>query len=171
MQRIDKESFIANAKRENETYKAIIEAINVLTPIAEKYNGKVINKRFVDAVNKALEEKGYKLPYHYYLLHISLDEYNRIYFIANHPCNITIYPKEYNKPYIVDKRMDYSVFESAIEKTLKNAAEEIANNERCIASIDDIIQGYKELKKHVKDFMDSLPYKFKTFPIIDCPVY
>ena len=171
MQRIDKESFIENAKRENETYKVIIEAINVLTPIAKKFNGKVINKRFVDAVNKAFEEKGYKLPYHYYLLHISLDEYNRIYFIANHPCNITIYPKEYDKPYIIDKRMDYSVFESAIEKTLKNAAEEIANNERCINSIDDVIQGYKELKKHVKDFMDSLPRKFKTFPIIDCPVY
>ena len=171
MQRIDKETFIENAKRENETYKVIIESINTLAPIAKKFNGKVINKRFVDAVNKAFEEKGYKLPYHYYLLHISLDEYNRIYFIANHPCNITIYPKEYDKPYIIDKRMDYSVFESAIEKTLKNAAEEIANNEDCINSIDDVIQGYKELKKHVKDFMDSLPRKFKTFPIIDCPVY
>ena len=171
MQRIDKETFIENVKRENETYKVIIEAINALAPIAKKFNGKVINKRFVDAVNKAFEEKGYKLPYHYYLLHISLDEYNRIYFIANHPCDITIYPKEYDKPYIIDKRMDYSIFESAIEKTLKNAAEEIANNERCINSIDEVIQGYKELKKHVKDFMDSLPYKFRTFPIIDCPVY
>ena len=171
MQRIDKESFIENAKRENETYKVIIKAINVLTPIAKKYNGKVINKRFVDAVNKAFEEKGYKLPCQYYPLRISLDEYNRVYFIANRPCNITIYPKEYDKPYIIDKRMDYSVFESAIEKTLKNAAEEIANNERCINSIDEVIQGYKELKKHVKDFMDSLPYKFRTFPIIDCPVY
>ena len=168
---IDKYSFIENVKRENETYKVIIEAINALAPIAKKFNGKVINKRFVDAVNKAFEEKGYKLPYHYYLLHISLDEYNRIYFIANHPCDITIYPKEYDKPYIIDKRMDYSIFESAIEKTLKNAAEEIANNERCINSIDEVIQGYKELKKHVKDFMDSLPYKFRTFPIIDCPVY
>ena len=171
MQRIDKETFIENAKRENETYKVIIESINTLAPIAKKYNGKVINKRFVDAVNKAFEEKGYKLPYHYYLLHISLDEYNRIYFIANHPCNITIYPKEYDKPYIIDKRMDYSVFESAIEKTLKNAAEKIADNKRCINTIDDVIQGYKELKKHVNDFMDSLPRKFKTFPIIDCPVY
>ena len=171
MQRIDKESFIENAKRENETYKVIIEAIDTLTPIAKKFNGKVINKRFVDAVNKAFEEKGYKLPCQYYPLRISLDEYNRIYFIANHPCNITIYPKEYDKPYIIDKRMDYSVFESAIEKTLKNAAEEIANNERCINSIDEVIQGYKELKKHVNDFMDSLPRKFKTFPIIDCPVY
>ena len=171
MQRIDKESFIENAKRENETYKVIIEAIDTLTPIAKKFNGKVINKRFVDAVNKAFEEKGYKLPCQYYPLRISLDEYNRIYFIANRPCNITIYPKEYDKPYIIDKRMDYSVFESAIEKTLKNAAEEIANNERCINSIDEVIQGYKELKKHVKDFMDSLPCKFKTFPIIDCPVY
>ena len=171
MQRIDKETFIENAKRENETYKVIIKAINVLTPIAKKYNGKVINKRFVDAVNKAFEEKGYKLPCQYYPLRISLDEYNRVYFIANRPCNITIYPKEYDKPYIIDKRMDYSVFESAIEKTLKNAAEEIANNERCINSIDEVIQGYKELKKHVKDFMDSLPYKFRTFPIIDCPVY
>lgn len=171
MGRIDKETFIENAKRENETYKVIIEAINVLTPIAKKFDGKVINKRFVDAVNKEFEEKGYKLPYHYYLLHISLDEYNRIYFIANRPCDITIYPKEYDKPYIIDKRMDYSVFESAIEKTLKNAAEEIANNEKCINSIDEVIQGYKELKKHVKDFMDSLPYKFRTFPIIDCPVY
>ena len=168
---MDKRTFIENAKRENETYKAIIEAINTLAPIAKKFNGKVINKRFVDAVNKAFEEKGYKVPYHYYLLRINLDEYNRIYFIANRPCNITIYPKEYDKPYIIDKRMDYSVFESAIEKTLKNAAEEIANNERCINSIDDVIQGYKELKKHVKDFMDSLPHKFKTFPIIDCPVY
>lgn len=171
MQRMDKRTFIENAKRENETYKVIIETINVLAPIAKKFNGKVINKRFVDAVNKAFEEKGYKLPYHYYLLHISLDEYNRIYFIANHPCNITIYPEDYKKPYIIDKRMDYSIFESAIEKTLKYAAEEIANNERCINSIDDVIQGYKELKKHVKDFMDSLPRKFKTFPIIDCPVY
>ena len=171
MQRIDKETFIENAKRENETYKVIIESINTLTPIAKKFDGKVINKRFVNAVNKAFEEKGYKLPYHYYLLHISLDEYNRIYFIANHPCNITIYPEDYKKPYIIDKRMDYSVFESAIEKTLKNAAEKIADNKRCINTIDDVIQGYKELKKHVNDFMDSLPRKFKTFPIIDCPVY
>ena len=67
--------------------------------------------------------------------------------------------------------MDYSVFESAIEKTLKNAAEEIANNERCINSIDEVIQGYKELKKHVKDFMDSIPSRFKTFVNISCPVY
>lgn len=168
---MDKRTFIENAKRENETYKVIIEAINILTPIAKKFDGKVINKRFVDAVNKAFEEKGYKLPCQYYPLRISLDEYSRIYFIANHPCDITIYPKEYDKPYIIDKRMDYSVFESAIEKTLKYAAEEIANNERCINSIDDVIQGYKELKKHVNDFMDSLPRKFKTFPIIDCPVY
>lgn len=168
---MDKRTFIENAKRENETYKAIIEAINVLAPIAEKYNGKVINKRFVDAVNKAFEEKGYKLPCQYYPLRINLDEYNRIYFVVLHPCNITIYPKEYDKPYIIDKRMDYSVFESAIEKTLKNTAEKIADNERCINTIDDVIQGYKELKKHVNDFMDSLPRKFKTFPIIDCPVY
>ena len=171
MQRIDKGTFIENAKRENETYKIIIEAINTLAPIAKKFNGKVINKRFVDAVNKAFEEKGYKLPYQYGPLRINLDEYNRIYFIARHPCDITIYPKEYDKPYIIDKRMDYSVFESAIEKTLKYAAEEIANNENCINTIDDVIQGYKELEKHVKDFMDSLPYKFRTFPIIDCPVY
>lgn len=168
---MDKRTFIENAKRENETYKAIIEAINTLAPIAKKFNGKVINKRFVDAVNKAFEEKGYKLPYQYYPLRISLDEYNRIYFIACYPCNIAIYPKEYDKPYIIEKRMDYSVFESAIEKTLKNAAEEIANNERCINSIDEVIQGYKELKKHVNDFMESLPYKFRTFQSIDCPVY
>ena len=168
---MDKRTFIENAKRENETYKVIIEAINVLAPIAKKFNGKVINKRFVDAVNKAFEEKGYKLPCQYYPLRINLDEYNRIYFVVLHPCDIAIYPKEYDKPYIIDKRMDYSVFESAIEKTLKYAAEEIANNEKCINSIDEVIQGYKELKKHVKDFMDSLPRKFKTFPIIDCPVY
>lgn len=173
MQRMDKRTFIENAKRENGTYKVIIEAIDTLAPIAKKFNGKVINKRFVDAVNKAFEEKDYKIPYQHctYPLRISLDEYNRIYFIARHPCDITIYPKEYDKPYIVDKRMDYSVFESAIEKTLKYVAEEIAENERCINTIDDVIQGYKELEKHVKDFMDSLPRKFKTFPIIDCPVY
>ena len=173
MQRIDKESFIADAKRENETYKVIIEAINVLAPIAKKFNGKVINKRFVDAVNKAFEEKGYKIPYQHCAcpLRISLDEINRIYFIVRHPCNIHIYPKEYDKPYIIDKRMDYSVFKSAIEKTLKYAAEEIANNEKCINSIDEVIQGYKELKKHFDDFMDSLPYKFRTFQSIECPVY
>ena len=170
---IDKYSFIENVKRENETYKVIIEAIDTLAPIAKKFNGKVINKRFVDAVNKAFEEKGYKRPYQYgtYPLCISLDEYSRIYFFACYPCDIVIYPEDHKKPYIIDKRMNYSVFESAIEKTMKKAAEEIANNEKCINSIDDVIRGYKELEKHVKDFMDSIPSRFKTFVNISCPVY
>ena len=173
MKRMDKGTFIANAKRENETYKVIIEAINTLTPIAKKYNGKVINKRFVDAVNKAFDEKGYKIPSQYGTrpLLISLDEYNRIYFSSRNPCNITIYPDGYDKPYIIDKRMDYSAFEYAIDKTLKSAVDEIAKNEKSINTIDDVIQGYQDLKKYVKDFMDALPFKFRTFPIIDCPVY
>lgn len=191
--RVSKEVFISVKNHEVMILKDFIKSIEVMKSAAAKWDGKVINKRFItamdDAVNKVVP------PYSeghgdFKSICLKLDEYwdgtrvNRIEirhanrWVADVRAYVndnvyTFYPKKDIGTYIDEDtfRLNYDTFVKTMDAYITECQSAISDKEEAISKVDDAIKTYSEIREFIKDKMNSLPSVLQTYIQVSCPVY
>lgn len=192
MERRSKKVYIGIAKRKIEMYKDFIKVLDVLKNSINKWDGKVINKRYVTAmtaeINKVIPPlMGCNGEYDRISLSIGKDFtrhlislYHRNRYVEEvnayvDNCNCEIYIASYDRqtPFIneEDGRLNGEVFLKSLENEKNILNDWIASIQDSINRIDETIETYKEIQKYVANAMNSLPERFRQYVSINCPVY
>ena len=175
--RTNKEDFIKNAKLEKSIYEDFIKAIEVIKDAAKRFDGKVIDKRFINAANEAILSAGLTCnrikSSESQSVYISIDEWNNIVLRSGRMYykKWAIYYENDEKKYIIDKRLNYAIFIEAANVTAESIKLYISNRENIEGKADLAIRKYKELNEYIKSFMEEIPAIFRTGVHYECPIY
>lgn len=183
----DKNTFIELRKSEIEMEKAFIKACDVLIKHAKKWDGKVMNARFVkemdEEINKVVKFFGrngetrktidFYIEKSYRDTGIFALRYNNRY---NDNC------KEYigwstkvlcqpgDAPYINNNRLDAVLFIQHLEKCKTQCSGLIKDKEAAIKNIDKAIASYQELGRIIKSTLEGMPACLRGYISIDAPI-
>lgn len=183
----DKNTFIELRKSEIEMEKAFIKACDVLIKHAKKWDGKVINSRFANAmdeeINKVVKFFGrngatrktidFYIEKSYRDTGIFALRYNNRY---NDNCKgyIGWSTKVLCQPgyaqYINNNRLDAALFIKHLEKCKIQSSGLIKDKEEAIENIDKAIASYQELGKIIKSTLEGMPACLRGYISIDAPI-
>lgn len=155
-----KELFIARSEKEIAMNNLFIEHLKKLIPFIEKFDGKVLNKRFVNAYKKEV----LTIPFSYCSLDgtyfkIGFNGKERQIFINN----------EFKGYLSVSERLTYLTVDSDYrikkEETIENIEKDIlscindnATLEHCIENFDKYAEISEELEKQIIKYQEIVPY-------------
>lgn len=169
-----KNIFILKCKQQIIAYTDGINALEQLKSLADKFDGKVINKRFITATKEVvdknlvtfvLENNGYNYARKQNELRISLYLHNRsicyeggcVYIDAS---QITIYQNSIDSDFYInaDGRLNKELFIQAIDKTITTIRNYIVEYQRAIDFCDIYVEKVKRLNEELSALKKELPF-------------
>ena len=183
----DKNTFIELRKSEIEMEKAFIKSCDVLIKHAKKWNGKVINSRFANAmdeeINKAVKffgrngdtrktigfyiEKPYGGPGLFALKYNNRYNGNCKEYIGG-ATKVLCHPG--NTPYINNGRLDAALFIKCLDECKGQCSMLVKDKEAAIKNIDKAIASYQELGRIIKSTLEGMPKCLRGYISIDAPI-
>ena len=175
-------TFKAIAERKIEMYNANIEFIDRIIKFAKDYDGKKMDKRFLDKV-EAIAPNHCRIGFDGDIYGNRENRFRLVYgdryissvgaYLENHDYTQIIY-KDYTLGDYINKddfRLNYEIF----KETLKKQKEYFVNyrDELIYAKdhTDDIIATYNEIDKLVKEKMQTIPSMLRQSIFVNCPIY
>lgn len=168
MERTNKATFIARSNRKIEMYETFNKAIDVIISLAKEWDGKKMNKRFVDKVMDKLRDNHisyvrfgfdtrwdgnrdtrFKLSFD----NRWVEEVNA--YIDDTENMIFAHKGDY-----LDKddfRLNAENFIGALNREKEILDAKIQELKECISNVDEIINKYAQMQKFVKETMDTIP--------------
>jgi hypothetical protein len=159
-------------------YNDAIKAFEVAKTLADKFNGKVINKRFITAINKACEEafgkqmvnfslynSGYSYSHKQNVTELEIYLYDRCkcydggcIYIDND--RLRVYELDSNGDCYInaDGRLDKEVFLKAIDKQIANCKDAMGKYQYCIDNFEAILDKVREENKRLEALQKEIPY-------------
>lgn len=147
-------------------FNGYISALEVIKEVSNKFDGKVINKRYFDFVNSSLQDSGinYKLGWsNWSYAFFTLRFWGDLYFTyrqLSHNDNGTEIGRK-NSNIIVNNRLDYTAFVPEIDREIEEIKKMIEDKKNIINNGND----YKErMKRAVEEFnkvLESVPSEFR----------
>lgn len=189
--RTSKTNFINTSNTKIMAFNSFKEAIMTLQTIVLKYDGKKMDKRFIDKVNKMFEEKGIEVKFSFdtnyrgerdqkFKFYFSGEEFvdsnnNRGYLNYDNRC-MWLYPnyeettkREYMN---TDFKLDAQAFLLALHKAFAVCEERTNKLKDAIENADEVIKTYAQLNKIITDTMKTIPEELRAYnPTIYCPIY
>ena len=158
-----KQAFIDYAKQQIIENKDIIKAWNIAIPIAEKFDGKVINKRLTTAIDNELS-KVFKHSYStvetfttYFRLNLTVRD-NDSYRVSEYSCNYTEYQDSTYCQGITDNRLEYSKLYPAIMKSIHELEETNKKLDYEANNIDEIEKQFRHINAQIESFNKQTSY-------------
>lgn len=178
MARLNKEAAFACWKKNIEVYKLVIYTFTKVLDVAKKYDGKVLNKRFITALNAVSPDVSFKLNYDSYQptveYQVSFDA--RKYVIIQGGSQITQctevcgYDLSISKrlgrydsdilPYIAydSRRLDYLAFVESMKSVVDDLLYRIAETEKAISEYDEVIAEAKRINVEIQKLKKAHPF-------------
>lgn len=182
MERVSKATFVAMSNRRIEMYEEFTNALNNIQPLVTKYDGKKINKRFIDAVNDAIKDVAPNTKFAF-ATNYKGERENRFRlwygnrwvesvngYISDYE-NI-LYPCDSIQPYLDEEfRLNADSFLKAIDRELNRLINYIKSYTEAIQKVDEVIETYNSLKEYAYKTLDTIPSPLRSRIIIDSPIY
>lgn len=157
-----------------EVFGKSIKALELAKTFADRFDGKVINKRFTNALNEAsnqvfgnnevvfgLKADGYNYTRKQNIVELVFSitdtRYNAGYIDYNKFIIFEI-DKSSDSYINADGRLNKDIFIEAIDKQISNAKESIRNYQKCIDNFDNYLDRVKQLNKEIDDLKKDIPY-------------
>lgn len=162
--------FINNGKCQIKAWKTILSTLPAILKVAEKYDGKVINKRFFDKIKEVIStEIGYVDKARYtsdHRIEVYLnqsyrwDSASNTYIDEN---SFAIYPVPQSTQEYIDlnKRFNLALFKEAVAHTTGLLNERIDELQKSIDGLEHYQAVIKELENHVKETLATIPYPIR----------
>lgn len=178
-----KDNFIKKTNFEIATLKNIKSAWELLAKMAEKYDGKVLNKKFITKAQEELTNAGFTSIMVGFgtdwrgnrenrLVLTSRDNYctEAKCYVEYSRLNDHLY---YDKDYIDGSsfRLNVENLKLAVENNNKALDTKISELTRCVDEIDEIIEKYASMRKYVETTLSSIPQRLREYVTIPMPVY
>lgn len=166
----DKESFVAIESKEAKIYEDFIKACEIIKAEAAKWDGKVFNKRFINAMNPKLAAIGGDEQYTQFVT-LSRDEYNGLELFNRDRCTVVgnhaHYAQNYvirlaSSKFIVDGRINADVLCNFISEYIGYMKKSIEQKQRAIQEFDKVVDKVEELRRMVNDAIKDFPTPFYT---------
>lgn len=168
---------IENRKHVLTLYDGIIETVN-------KFNGKVLNKRFNTALKKVDEHLSYLTNYNsfdikYYCINDSVrgeedrNGYRSTYYIKERTLYLNSYLtlnntyKEETDILNEEGKLIADRIVKGLEDRKKKIKEDIVKLEESLLHIEEYMETIEKMKKAFEDYMDNIPYLTKKYFDID----
>jgi hypothetical protein len=161
-----KESFMQYATQQIINTKDAIEATGIITEVIEKFNNKVLNKRFYDACEVAFKAAGLTETYFY------ADGYNAklvtrkndCYKVSEFGVNYVDYTYYLAKVVTDDNnRINITATTLALLSNIENMKSDIKTIQNDINNIDEYMMQYDAIKKSIDDFNTNKSYITRSF--------
>lgn len=166
-----------------------IKSLETIKPLADKFDGKVINKRFVKALNEvsdhnivifSLVDKGYdrRVGYNEKLINFYLTD--RSFKIESQSCwgyidedDFTILEIDNDNFYVnADGRLVKDIFIKAIDKTIDRLNRKIEAFQDCIDHFDEYLNEVNKVNKALADLHAKLHYPMSVLTNdVELPFY
>lgn len=166
----EKESILAKWGQQIKVYRDAIDAMKRIRGLADKFDGKVINKRFVTAMNEMVDNK---------LVTFSLVAYGfrntsigkRIKIMMHDRCRDMpnrclyvdvseheIFDNELDKPYInADGRLVKDAFLDSIDSNIENLSNVVSEYQRAIDHFDEYIEKVEKINEEITALRNEIP--------------
>ena len=158
-----KQAFVDYARQQIIENNDIIKAWNIVIPIAEKFDGKVINKRLTTAINNELS-KVFKHSYSsvetfttYFRLNLSVRD-NDSYRVGEYSCDYTEYTDSTYCQDITDIRLEYKKLYPAIIKSIHDLIDMNDKLQYEIDNIDNIEKQFNDIRDQIDSFNKATSY-------------
>ncbi len=171
--RFNKESFTIYANEVINAYRSLEKTYRVIISVARSMNGKVLNKRFWDAVNSELDgvarvswSDTYKLGYH--TMNIYLDKRSvqinssTEYFDRELNCS---YVHDVEEAFLTEGRIDIEKVGSVCDSNIEHIAGYIERWEDAMTNYDSYQNQLKEAMKELGEKMKAINTLFKPSTI------
>ena len=182
MERTSKASFIALSSRKIEMYESFIKAFDIIIRMVKEWDGKKMNKRYIDKINEAINDK---VPHVRFSFSTSWrgERENRfkLYFDNRwvesvrgyiDVCESVVYGRN-GEQYIneIDFKLDAEKCVVALENDREICLSQAQRLMECIERIDEVIEKYAEMKSYVSKVLEDIPAPLRNSFTINCPVY
>lgn len=159
-------------------YNDAVKALEVAKTLADKFDGKVINKRFVTALNEAsnkffgksnvvfsLCQEGYNYSHKQNIVQIELYLTDRCkcyeggcIYIGND--RVRVYEVSTDSDCYInsDGRLNKEIFIKALDKQINNCKEAISKYQLCIDHFDEYLDKVKDFNKKLDELRKEIPY-------------
>lgn len=181
---IDKEIARKLTELEIENRKHVLTLYNGIIETVNKFNGKVLNKRFDTALKKIDEHLSYSVNYNsfdikYYCINDSVKRvedrygYGSTYYIKERTLYLNSYLtlnntyKEETDILNEEGKLIADRIVKGLEDGKKKIKEDIVKLEESLLHIEEYMETIEEMKKTFKDYMDNIPYLTKKYFDID----
>ena len=182
MERTNKATFIAVSNRNIEMYNSFAKAIDIIINMAKDWDGKKINKRFIDKVNEALKDNHVSYVRFCFDTNWKNERDNRFkFYFDNRWVEEARAYISYNENTIFAHngdyldRDDYRLNAENLIIALERE-KEICNNRAhdlqvSIEQIDEVIEKYAQMKVYVEKTLAEIPSPLRERIDVRCPVY
>lgn len=166
----EKENILAKWGQQIKVYRDAIDAMKRIRGLADKFDGKVINKRFVTVMNEMIDNK---------LVTFSLVAYGfrntsigkRIKIMMHDRCRDMpnrclyvdvsehyIFDNELDKPYInADGRLVKDAFLDSIDSNIENLSKVVSEYQRAIDHFDEYIEKVEKINEEITALRNEIP--------------
>ena len=178
-----KGTFISKTNFELTILKRLKSAWELLINVANFYDGKVLNKKFLNKAQEELTKAGFNDIFINFVTDWRGNRQNRleVWRRDNYCCEAKCYIEStrlkdtlYGEKDYIDEssfRLNAENFRLAVEynnKGLENRIEELTE---CVEKIDEIIEKYENMRKYVETTLDSIPHRLREFISVPIPIY
>lgn len=175
---IKKNEFFNTQKQQIKVYNEMLEALAKIKAFSAQYDGKIINKRFVDAlkaelppcIDVILEKEHYTAGD---VITLTILDQNRLApeggYVDESVFKIHNYPSEY-----IDadtRRLNYAVFCKALKLKTDSAIYNRDDLQNALDNYDKFYEAYLTLKRHADEYRKTLPYVLRCSGVLCWPVY
>lgn len=159
-------------------YNDAIKALEAAKTLADKFDGKVINKRFANALNEvseqtfggkqmvifSIQQQGYDYSYKQNVVQIELYLTDRCkcydggcVYIGND--RVHVYEVSHDsKCYVnADGRLDKEMYLKALDKQIDGCKKSVEEYQKCIDHFDEYINKVKEFNKKLDELKKEIP--------------
>lgn len=174
MEKLSKEILVLAWRKEIEVYKKINFNLKKALEVAKAYDGKVINKRFTDALKSATVDMGFSLdfsgsyPTLFYYLSNSCLRYDlpkgdyKLVSVARYPVPLCVYEnRSYDFVEYIDcftRRLSFLSFRRVVEQVVECNEERLAEEEKALKDIDKVLLQAMKINEQIKKMRADFPY-------------
>lgn len=168
----EKERILAKWEQQIKVYRDAISAMESIRELADKFDGKVINKRFVTAMNEitdkkcvsfSIVEKGFSFSCNHNEKRVKIMMHDRCRSMPNYNVYVDVSEHEiieddFAKPYInADGRLAKDSFLASIDSNIKHLSEIISEYQRAIDRFDDYMAMVEKINEEITALRNEIP--------------
>lgn len=168
----EKERILAKWEQQIKVYRDAISAMESIRELADKFDGKVINKRFVTAMNEitdkkcvsfSIVEKGFSFSCNHNEKRVKIMMHDRCRSMPNYNVYVDVSEHEiieddFTKPYInADGRLAKDSFLASIDSNIKHLPEIISEYQRAIDRFDDYMAMVEKINEEITALRNEIP--------------
>lgn len=181
MTQLSKTNFISLATKKIEMYKTFQAAIDELITHSVKFNGKVMNVKFINFINELFDKKNLPVRLSFYTNYrnerenmFQLTFRDQSHTLDYNTCVNVLYPA--NNPTYIDEtdfRLNVQNFNNVLAAERLRCETCAEDYQAGIDKLDSAISLYKDLEDYISTHMNKLPtcLQDKKYKYLNCPVY